>query len=160
MNLKKKGTKKMNENNDKGILYDTNEAVKLLNKVDGFEPKNYLREETTEEGKSFYLDTKFRLLWYRLKYPDGKLVKIDKTQTGSDGSQAGSAGSATQTGSDSAQAGNNGATSQQTGNTNTTGNNTHVTAPAQPADSSASTRTTGTTHNDTSVTTRHTNVPA
>ena len=44
MNLKKKGTKKMNENNDKGILYDTNEAVKLLNKVDGFEPKNYLRE--------------------------------------------------------------------------------------------------------------------
>lgn len=91
---------------------------------------------------------------------DGKLVKIDKTQTGSDGSQAGSAGSATQTGSDSAQAGNTGATSQQTGNTNTTGNNTHVTAPAQPADSSASTRTTGTTHNDTSVTTRHTNVPA
>ena len=65
---------------------------------------------------------------------DGKLVKIDKTQTGSDGSQAGSAGSATQTGSDSAQsgntgnatqtgsdsaqAGNTGATSQQTGNTN------------------------------------------
>ena len=91
---------------------------------------------------------------------DGKLVKIDKTQTGSDGSQAGSAGSATQSGSDSAQAGNTGATSQQTGNTNTTGNNTHVTAPAQPADSSASTRTTGTTHNDTSVTTRHTNVPA
>ena len=100
---------------------------------------------------------------------DGKLVKIDKTQagsagsatqTGSDSAQAGSAGSATQTGSDSAQAGNTGATSQQTGNTNTTGNNTHVTAPAQPADSSASTRTTGTTHNDTSVTTRHTNVPA
>ena len=91
---------------------------------------------------------------------DGKLVKIDKTQTGSDGSQAGSAGNATQTGSDSAQSGNTGATSQQTGNTNTTGNNTHVTAPAQPADSSASTRTTGTTHNDTSVTTRHTNVPA
>lgn len=91
---------------------------------------------------------------------DGKLVKIDKTQAGSDGSQAGSAGSATQSGSDSAQAGNAGATSQQTGNTNTTGNNTHVTAPAQPADSSASTRTTGTTHNDTSVTTRHTNVPA
>lgn len=85
---------------------------------------------------------------------DGKLVKADET------TQSGSAGSATQTGSDSAQAGNTGTTSQQTGNTNTTGNNTHVTAPAQPADSSASTRTTGTTHNDTSVTTRHTNVPA
>jgi len=68
----------MNENNDKGILYDTNEAVKALNNVDGFEPKNYLRVEKTEDGKSVYLDTKFRLLWFRLKYPDGKLVKIPK----------------------------------------------------------------------------------
>ena len=85
---------------------------------------------------------------------DGKLVKADET---------------TQAGSDSAQTGNTDATSQQTGNagnatqtgnTNTTGNNTHVTAPAQPVDNSASARTTGTTHNDTSVTTRHTNVPA
>lgn len=68
----------MSENNDKGILYDTNEAVKALNNVDGFEPKNYLREEKTDEGTSVYLDTKFRLLWFRLKYPDGKLVKIPK----------------------------------------------------------------------------------
>ena len=68
----------MNENKDKGILYDTSEAVKALNDVDGFEPKNYLRVEKSEDGKSVYLDTKFRLLWFRLKYPDGKLVKIPK----------------------------------------------------------------------------------
>lgn len=68
----------MNKNKEQEILYDANEAVKALNMVEGFEPKNYLREETTEEGKSFYLDTKFRLLWFRLKYPDGKLVKIPK----------------------------------------------------------------------------------
>ena len=43
---------------------------------------------------------------------DGKLVKIDKTQAGSDGSQAGSAGSATQTGNDSAQAGSAGSATQ------------------------------------------------
>ena len=68
----------MNKNKEQEILYDANEAVRALNKVECFEPKNYLREETTEEGKSFYLDTKFRLLWYRLKYPEGKLVKIPK----------------------------------------------------------------------------------
>lgn len=68
----------MNETKDVEMLYDINEAVKNLNKVEGFEPKKYLREETTEEGKSFYLDTKFRLLWYRLKYPEGKLIKIPK----------------------------------------------------------------------------------
>lgn len=68
----------MNETKDIEMLYDINEAVRNLNRVEGFEPKKYLREETTDEGKAFYLDTKFRLLWYRLKYPEGKLVKIPK----------------------------------------------------------------------------------
>lgn len=68
----------MNETKNVEMLYDINEAVRNLNKVEGFEPKKYLREETTDEGKSFYLDTKFRLLWYRLKYPEGKLIKIPK----------------------------------------------------------------------------------
>lgn len=62
----------------KEMLYDVNDAVRALNKVEGFEPKNYLREEKTEEGISFYLDTKYRLLWFRLLYPQGKLVKIPK----------------------------------------------------------------------------------
>lgn len=67
----------MNEN--KEMMYDVNEAVRQLNKVEGFEPKNYLREEHNEEGISFYLDTKYRLLWFRLKYNSGKIVKIPKT---------------------------------------------------------------------------------
>ena len=62
----------------KEMLYDVNDAVKALNRVEGFEPKDYLREEKTEEGVSFYLDTKYRLLWFRLMYPQGKLVKIPK----------------------------------------------------------------------------------
>lgn len=62
----------------KEMLYDVNDAVRALNKVEGFEPKNYLREEKSEEGVSFYLDTKYRLLWFRLLYPQGKLVKIPK----------------------------------------------------------------------------------
>jgi len=32
----------------------------------------------SEEGVSFYLDTKYRLLWFRLKYDNGKIVKIPK----------------------------------------------------------------------------------
>lgn len=68
----------MNELSEKGMLYDNNEAVKALNRVEGFEPKDYLREEKTEDGVSFYLDTKYRLLWFRLMYPQGKLVKIPK----------------------------------------------------------------------------------
>lgn len=48
------------------ILYDLSEAVQQLNRVEGFEPKDYLRKEETEEGVSFYLDTKYRILWYRL----------------------------------------------------------------------------------------------
>lgn len=68
----------MSETAEKEMLYDINEAVRALNKVEGFEPKDYLREEITEEGKSFYLDTKYRLLWFRLKYPEGKLMKIAK----------------------------------------------------------------------------------
>ena len=65
-------------NEMKEMLYDVNEAVRNLNKVEGFEPKDYLREEKSEEGVSFYLDTKYRLLWFRLMYPQGKLVKIPK----------------------------------------------------------------------------------
>ncbi len=61
------------------MLYDTNEAVRDLNKVDGFEPKDYLSKEETENGTRFYLETKYRLLWYRLKYEKGKLMKIPKT---------------------------------------------------------------------------------
>lgn len=60
------------------MLYETNDAVRALNKVEGFEPKDYLRKEVNEDGVSFYLDTKYRLLWFRLKYDNGKIVKIPK----------------------------------------------------------------------------------
>lgn len=68
----------MSENIGKSMLYETNDAVRALNKVEGFEPKDYLRKEVSEDGVSFYLDTKYRLLWFRLKYDNGKIVKIPK----------------------------------------------------------------------------------
>ncbi len=63
------------------MMYDVNEAVRRLNEVEGFEPKNYLRKENSENGVSFYLDTKYRLLWFRLKYQHGKIVKLPKALT-------------------------------------------------------------------------------
>lgn len=60
------------------MMYDANEAVRNLNKIEGFEPKDYLRMDEKENGISYYLDTKYRLLWYRLAYPKGKLMKIPK----------------------------------------------------------------------------------
>ena len=64
---------------DEKIMYEKNEAVRNLNRVEGFEPKDYLRKEASEDGISMYLDTKYRLLWYRLMYPKGKIIKIPKT---------------------------------------------------------------------------------
>ena len=60
------------------MMYEKSEAVKKLNAVEGFEPKEYLRKEEKTEGISLYLDTKYRLLWFRLVYPNGKIHKIPK----------------------------------------------------------------------------------
>lgn len=68
----------MNKTTDTNMLYDKCIKVRELNSVEGFDPKDYLRKEETESGVSYYLDTKYRLLWFRLKYPDGKIIKNPK----------------------------------------------------------------------------------
>jgi len=60
-------------------MYDENPAVSQLNHVDGFDPKRYMRSTSTEEGQGLYLDVKYRKLWFRLKYPMGKIKKIFHT---------------------------------------------------------------------------------
>lgn len=60
-------------------MYDENPAVSQLNQVDGFDPKRYMRSTSTEEGQGLYLDVKYRKLWFRLKYPMGKIKKIFHT---------------------------------------------------------------------------------
>jgi len=42
-----------------------------LNRVEGFEPSQYLRRLDAENEA--YLDVKWRKLWFRLVYPDGKI---------------------------------------------------------------------------------------
>lgn len=46
-----------------------------LNKIDGFEPKQYLRLiETEGQPPKYYLDVAVRKFWFRLKYPMGKIT--------------------------------------------------------------------------------------
>lgn len=57
-------------------MYDEVEEIRNLNKVEGFDPRKYMRviQQEGQAGK-YYLDVAFRKLWFRLKYPEGKIVK-------------------------------------------------------------------------------------
>ncbi len=57
-------------------MYDEVEEIRNLNKVEGFDPRKYMRVigQENQTGK-YYLDVAFRKLWFRLKYPEGKIVK-------------------------------------------------------------------------------------
>lgn len=65
----------MNEANQ-SCMYDEVKEVKNLNGVEGFDPRKYMRIIQEEGGRvTYYLDVAFRKLWFRLKYPEGKIVK-------------------------------------------------------------------------------------
>ena len=57
-------------------MYDENAAVAALNHVEGFDPRQYMRTTSTEEGQGLFLDVKYRKLWFRLAHPLGKIKKI------------------------------------------------------------------------------------
>lgn len=72
-----KGEKQMGETTaNAAYMYDEVEGIRNLNKVEGFDPRRYMRiiEQEGRAGK-YYLDVAFRKLWFRLKYPEGKIVK-------------------------------------------------------------------------------------
>ena len=51
-------------------------VINSLNKVEGFEPAAFLRRLAGENGEEqFYLDVKYRKLWFRLLHPEGKITK-------------------------------------------------------------------------------------
>lgn len=67
----------MNEMTINGTcMYDEVEGIRNLNQVEGFDPRKYMRviQQEGQAGK-YYLDVAFRKLWFRLKYPEGKIVK-------------------------------------------------------------------------------------
>lgn len=54
---------------------DTDNIILNLNKVDGFDPTKYLIKIQQDTNIIEYLRVKHRILWFRLKYPNGKIVK-------------------------------------------------------------------------------------
>ena len=49
--------------------------IPAINEVDGFNPADFVRELKGDDGESSaYLDVKYRLLWFRLDHPNGKIV--------------------------------------------------------------------------------------
>ena len=60
----------------------TKRYIPEINAVDGFSPAEFTRELPSDNGTtSLYMDVKFRLLWFRLHRPNGKiepeLVSVD-----------------------------------------------------------------------------------
>ena len=57
-------------------MYDEVEEIRNLNRVEGFDPRRYMRliQNGGQTGK-YYLDVAYRKLWFRLRYPEGKIVK-------------------------------------------------------------------------------------
>lgn len=57
-------------------MYDEVEEIRNLNKVEGFDSRRYMRiiEQEGHTGK-YYLNVAYRRLWFRLKDPEGKIVK-------------------------------------------------------------------------------------
>lgn len=66
----------MNEQTGTVTMYDTVEEIKNLNRVEGFDPRKFMRTLAGDDGTTKqYLDVVYRKLWFRLKNPDGKIVK-------------------------------------------------------------------------------------
>ncbi len=60
----------------------TARVIPAINAVDGFSPAEFTREIPNDDGtKSLYLDVKYRLLWFRLHRPEGKIdseiIRVD-----------------------------------------------------------------------------------
>ena len=52
----------------------TKRIIPAMNAVDGFNPAEFTRQLPNDDGSmSLYLDVKYRLLWFRLHHPDGKI---------------------------------------------------------------------------------------
>lgn len=69
------------------LIFHVGEArdnvIPAINAVDGFNPADFVRTTVGEEGENdLYLDVKYRLLWFRLHHPNGKidpeLIRVDE----------------------------------------------------------------------------------
>lgn len=55
-------------------MTETMKSIPMINEVEGFSPAAFARELQNDDGtRSLYLDVKYRLLWFRLHNPEGKI---------------------------------------------------------------------------------------
>lgn len=53
---------------------NSGKMIPAINSVEGFNPSDFVRMNTGEDGSNdAYLDAKYRVLWFRLHHPEGKL---------------------------------------------------------------------------------------
>lgn len=63
-------------------MYQNVKEIQELNWVEGFDPRKYMRQLAGDgQAAKYYLDVVYRKLWFRLKYPNGKIVKTLKKLT-------------------------------------------------------------------------------
>lgn len=75
----KEGAKRMSEQT---YMYEQETAVAALHQVEGFDPRKFMRLIQNEDQSSrYYLDVAYRKLWFRLCYPEGKIVKTIRSIT-------------------------------------------------------------------------------
>lgn len=68
--------------NEQTYMYEQETAVAALHQVEGFDPRKFMRLIQKEDQSSrYYLDVAYRKLWFRLCYPEGKIVKTIRSIT-------------------------------------------------------------------------------
>ena len=67
---------------ERTYMYEQETAVAALHQVEGFDPRKFMRLIQKEDQSSrYYLDVAYRKLWFRLCYPEGKIVKTIRSIT-------------------------------------------------------------------------------
>lgn len=63
----------MNEQANGNTVYERISVVAELNKVAGFDPIKFARRVVQDGAERLQLDLKYKKLWFRLKYPQGRI---------------------------------------------------------------------------------------
>ncbi|WP_313530593.1 hypothetical protein [Anaerotignum sp.] len=63
----------MNEHAKGNTMYERYGAVAELNKAPGFDPLRFARRVVQNGGEKLLLDLKYKKLWFRLRYPQGRI---------------------------------------------------------------------------------------
>lgn len=63
----------MNEHAKGSTMYERFSAVAELNKAPGFDPLRFARRVVQNGGERLLLDLKYKKLWFRLRYPQGRI---------------------------------------------------------------------------------------